>query len=346
MKRWIWPLALAAMLTGGSAGASFDLQIEGGDHLTIEADVVLPLREVAEALGYTVSWENGETYVENDNTVLIVVIGDTHYPMTREGADGRILDLSMDLPAPYLRNNETYVPAALFTYLLQDGQHMTTTGSAYVIGGEGVVDDPDEVDWGDSATTTAAEDTDTEEDLVDEEVYDDVYDDEESVDVEEDSDVYEDEAPAPEVRREAARPSVSATRAGAARTESQFQSYSTLREATSAAGVSLTLPSMGAQYDSAAYRAIPGEVVEVIYGSGGREALRLRKGADRRDVSGDYSSYETVKTIEVDGINVRMKGSGNRMRLATWERDGHAYSAQAAVPLTIADMMAIVRETT
>lgn len=120
-----------------------------------------------------------------------------------------------------------------------------------------------------------------------------------------------------------------------------FQDFDTLGEAEAAAGYAMTLPERAEE--TVNYRAISGTLLEAVYQKDGEETLRIRKGADQSDVSGDYNTYATIKTIRVDGVNVRMKGAGSRMQLATWERDGHAYAISAASPLTIEDMMQLVR---
>ncbi len=347
MKKKLWPVALALLLFGGSADAAFTLQIDGKKDLEAEADVVLPLRTVAEALGFKVFWDNGQTFVEKDNLTMSLIVGDTRYIITRTEKDGSVTDLSMYLPAPYLRNNETYVPAVAFTYMLEDGQKLVSSGTALVVGGEGVIDESDE-DYKKYMKENKKEEikeSEPEETVISEPEEsasegDILWFDESAAEEDTESITWEN-VPSDEALAESAP----AESVGAIHAKSEFENYSTLREASDAAGVTLSLPNVGTRYDSVAYRAVPGQVLEVIYGSEGREALRLRKGTGRRDVSGDYSSYATVKTIKVDDINVRMKGNGSLMRLATWERGGHAYAAIARAPLTIAEMMAIVRET-
>lgn len=318
MKHMTWPLLLAAALTGGwGADAAYTLHIDGRDGIASEADLMIPLRAPAEELGYTVTWKDGTTAVTRDGTELLVRIGDAHYALTHTQKDGVVIDSSVDLAAaPYLKDGVTYVPADLFAHLLEEGQTLTLTGETVVTGGGAAASEP--VEPAPSAETAEEETAET--------------------------------APAPETSAPAESAEPAAETPAAASTESAalanpFQDYDTLADAESAAGFSMTLPSIGANYNSVAYRAIPGQLLEVVYGSDGAETLRLRKGADLSNVSGDYNTYRTIKTIRVDDVNVRMKGSGNRMSLATWERDGHAYAAIAAEPLTIADMMAIARET-
>lgn len=312
MKYRIWPLLLAAALAGSAADAAYTLHIDGRDSLPSEADLMIPLRAPAEELGYTVTWKDGTTAVTRDGTELLVRLGDAHYALTHTQKDGIVIDGSVDLPAaPYLKDGVTYVPAALFAHLLEEGQTLTLAGETVVTGGGTAASEPAEPA---PAGETAEEEPAAEP-------------------------APETEAPAP---AESAEP---AAETPAAALANPFRDYDTLADAEAAAGLTMTLPSIGANYNSAAYRAIPGELLEVVYGNDGAEALRLRKGADLSNVSGDYGTYRTIKTIRVDDVNVRMKGSGNRMSLAIWERDGHAYAAIAAEPLTIADMMAIARET-
>lgn len=313
------PLALAALLFGGTAHGAYTLQIDGRDSQSVEADLMIPLRAPAEELGYTVSWDNGKTVVSRDGTELVVQNGSAHYALTHTQKDGVVIDRSVDLAAaPYLKDNVTYVPADLFAFLLEDGQELTAEGTTTVTGGTAGAA---------SASETAAEPGPGPEAAGETEA------------VSGEAGASGEDQSAPE---ETAAP---AAESPAVEMANPFRNYDTLAEAEAAAGVSMTLPAIGENYNSAAYRAVPGQLLEVIYGSDGAEALRLRKGADLSNVSGDYGTYRTVKTIRVDGVDVRMKGEGNRMRLATWERDGHAYSVSAETPLTIAEMMGIVRET-
>ena len=141
--------------------------------------------------------------------------------------------------------------------------------------------------------------------------------------------------------KEEAKAETAAAATPAPQISNPWEDFDSLEDAEQASGVTMTLPE---REGTPSYRAMKGSILEVIYkDSAGSETLRLRKGADESDVSGDYNTYPTIKTITVDGINTRMKGSGNAMRLAVWTRDGHAYSVSTAKPVTIAEMMALVR---
>lgn len=318
MKRTMTALLLAAVLAVPAvAGAenAYTLRVNGGEAIAVEGGLMLPLRTAAEALGYTVTWDNGTTVLEKDGVKASVTIGEAAVSVTRTGADGKTEEETVALhAAPYMAGGVTYAPAELFVPLVGEGESLRAEGWTQV--GRSGEPAPAEAPAPEAAAPEA-------------------------------------EAPAPETEAPAEGPAAENTvpKETAAETEevpaaetaaaNPFTDYASLEEAEAGAGFDAALPDE--PYDDIVYRAIPGDMMEIIYRENGEEALRLRKGKGSGDISGDYSAYKTVKTIRVDGVNVRMRGSGNRMSLATWSRDGYAYSAHAAEPRTIADMMTLVR---
>lgn len=324
--KYVLLLLAAAAAWGGTSDAAYTLHIDGRDDHSVEADLMLPLRAPAEALGYTVTWDNGKTVVKKDGTELTVVLGSAEYPMTRTARDGTVVKEPLKLAsAPYLKNGTTYVPAELFASLLVEGQNLTASGETSVKG----VPAPEPVkvsieEKGQTTGAAAAEKAPASGEAAAQTVP-------------------AQTAPAAQPEQTVPAASAEAAAQATAGTANPFHDYGTLAEAEAAAGVSMTLPAEGVSGTASVYRAIPHELLEVIYQQDGEETMRLRKGVDLTNVSGDYNTYPTIKTIRVDDVDVRMKGSGNRVSLATWERDGHAYSASVASPVTIAEMMAIVR---
>lgn len=328
--KYVLFLLAAAAAWGGTSDAAYTLHIDGRDDHSVEADLMLPLRAPAEALGYTVTWDNGKTVVKKDGTELTVVLGSAEYPMSRTARDGTVVKEPLKLAsAPYLKNGTTYVPAELFASLLAEGQMLTASGETSVKG----VPAPEPVKVsiekkGQTTGAAAAEKTAPSGGAAAQPASGEA--------------AAQTAAAAPEAPAVPAASAAAAAQATAG-TANPFRDYGTLAEAEAAAGVSMTLPAEGVSGTASVYRAIPHELLEVIYQQDGEETMRLRKGVDLTNVSGDYNTYPTIKTIRVDDVDVRMKGSGNRVSLATWERDGHAYSASVASPVTIAEMMAIVR---
>lgn len=293
MKKTLAILA-AISLFGGIVGVSaegakaeilnesvpYTLHTEGKAGRQIDVVLMVPLRDVAEQLGFKVTWEKDKTLVDNGTFHTYVTVGKDLYVIShKEQQETKAPIISLGIP-PALRGSVTYVPVSLFQHLL--GDH---TGTVTVNGETITIGAPR--DAGDTAETVKPEETPT----------------------------------------EAANP---------------FQDYDTLAKAEQDAGFTLSLPDTKNDTKTS-YRAIKGKLLEVITENEGGEALRIRKGTDAGDVSGDYTSYPTIKTINVDGINVRMKGRGNRMNLATWSDGGYSYSLHTVDAATIAEMMDYVR---
>ncbi len=70
-----------------------------------------------------------------------------------------------------------------------------------------------------------------------------------------------------------------------------FAECETLADATKAAGFELTAPQSVNSSDQREFRAIEGELLEVIYRKGEDETARVRKAPGTEDVSGDYTVY-------------------------------------------------------
>lgn len=96
----------------------YTIQVDGKD-LTAEACVYVPLRSVAEALGFTVEWSKSGTLVDNGIVHTTVILGVDRYQITtsKENLVGMSAPFSLGA-APYSVNGVTYVPLGLFNALL------------------------------------------------------------------------------------------------------------------------------------------------------------------------------------------------------------------------------------
>ena len=119
-----------------------------------------------------------------------------------------------------------------------------------------------------------------------------------------------------------------------------FKEYVTPEGMQEGAGFSMTLPKI--KKWNAVYRAIPGDLCEVIYRDGETEFLRIRKGK-AADVSGDYRTYELTKVLNVRGKDVTMKGDKKRMHLATWQEDGFSYAVLSDEGVSLGKMKGYVK---
>lgn len=90
-----------------------------GESVDALACVMVPLRAVAEPLGFTVTWDNGGVLVDNGTIHTRVTIGVDQYVITTSKEDlvGMSAPFSLGA-APYVVDGVTYVPLGLFSALL------------------------------------------------------------------------------------------------------------------------------------------------------------------------------------------------------------------------------------
>lgn len=100
-----------------TAPAGYVVEIDGRDS-GARAHVLVPLRAVAEQLGFTVTWDSGVVTVTGPDRYAELTIGVDQYfaAPTQEGLAGASL-FSLGC-APVLMNDVTYVPVELFDALL------------------------------------------------------------------------------------------------------------------------------------------------------------------------------------------------------------------------------------
>ena len=114
-------------------GGSLPFPVEAdGQSTGVQACLMVPLRAVAEPLGFTVTWDDGGVLVDNGTLHTRVVIGQDRYTLTTsiDGLVDMSAPFSLGAP-PYVANGVTYVPVALFDALLGDGA-VTVTDSGTV----------------------------------------------------------------------------------------------------------------------------------------------------------------------------------------------------------------------
>lgn len=117
--------ALPALAAGGNppaakeetAPAGYAVEIDGEDS-GARAHVMVPLRAVAEKLGFAVAWDNGAITVTGPERYARLTVGADQYfaAPTQEGMMGASL-FSLGC-APYVSGDVTYVPVELFDALL------------------------------------------------------------------------------------------------------------------------------------------------------------------------------------------------------------------------------------
>lgn len=101
-----------------SASAStFTIEVDG-KQVNARPCVMVPVRAVAEKLGFTVSWDSGVVTVTGPERYARIIIGKDEYfaAPTQKGMMGASL-FSLGC-APYVTNGATYAPVELFDALL------------------------------------------------------------------------------------------------------------------------------------------------------------------------------------------------------------------------------------
>lgn len=97
----------------------YTFEINGKD-VSVDAVIMVPLRAIAEPLGFTVTWSgNGAVTVDSGEMHMTITIGEDSYQAITsiEGAVGATAPLSLGA-APYAVDGTTYVPLEMFNVLL------------------------------------------------------------------------------------------------------------------------------------------------------------------------------------------------------------------------------------
>lgn len=106
--------------------SGYTLQVNGSD-TDIDVCVMVPLRALAEQLGFTVTWSGNQVHVDTGAVHTDVIIGVDRYVITTSLEDmvGMSAPFSLGCP-PYAANGVTYVPLSLFDALLGGGENVIT----------------------------------------------------------------------------------------------------------------------------------------------------------------------------------------------------------------------------
>lgn len=111
----------------------------------------------------------------------------------------------------------------------------------------------------------------------------------------------------------------------------------TTEQAAETLGIEVAVPSVlpeGYTLDkiSAVPTSTPG-FAQLLY-KNGESSITYRTAKGTGNISGDYSTYETETTLDVNGVSVTCRGNGDLIYNATWESDDYTYSVTATDGLT------------
>lgn len=116
--------------------------------------------------------------------------------------------------------------------------------------------------------------------------------------------------------------------------------HESLAELAKAVGFDIKAPTVPAGYTAAAYIDISGELAEVFY-ENGSDTLLYRVSKGEGDNSGDYNTYSTNKTVNVNGVSVEMRGN-DKVNVAVWSNGGFAHSVSSEQGIAEVDVIAAV----
>ena len=119
--------------------------------------------------------------------------------------------------------------------------------------------------------------------------------------------------------------------------------HDSLAELAKAVGFDIKAPTVPAGYEADAYIDISGELAEVFYVKGD-DTLVYRVSKGEGDNSGDYNTYSSKKTVDVNGVSVELRGN-DKVNVATWSNGGFAYSVSSEQGISETEVAAAVSST-
>ena len=125
-----------------------------------------------------------------------------------------------------------------------------------------------------------------------------------------------------------------------------FYNYDTLEEAIAGATVSMNIPATVGEYDNITeYRAIPGELLEIIYLDEQGNMLKIRKAHGQDDVSG-YYGYEVFEEseIDLDGVTLHVYTQDGLVYVATWLSASETFGVTADKGISEADFLELAKK--
>ena len=110
--------------------------------------------------------------------------------------------------------------------------------------------------------------------------------------------------------------------------------YQNAKELSKASGIRIEdLKHLPFAATETVYTDYQSNLAEISY-SDGAQSLYYRVSKGSGDNSGDYNEYETVETKETGGVTVTMKGRGDLVYCALYEKKGCSYSIGTTAGLT------------
>lgn len=100
------------------------------------------------------------------------------------------------------------------------------------------------------------------------------------------------------------------------------------------------------------YTVIDNSIIQIKYSNKYGDAVAIRKGMGKADVSGDRTKYDVTKTIRIGDVSVKYSGykytygrtTITYYHLATWYKDGYSYSVKTNIPMSLSEIQSIAED--
>lgn len=108
-----------------------------------------------------------------------------------------------------------------------------------------------------------------------------------------------------------------------------FTDCDTLEEAAQTAGFPLSAPdSISGGFSERVIRAVKDTMIEVIYYNE-TDKICIRKATGSEDISGVYTKFDETTSVQVNKLEVTLKGNNGKITTALWTYDGYTYAITA-----------------
>ncbi len=124
-----------------------------------------------------------------------------------------------------------------------------------------------------------------------------------------------------------------------------WQECRDLQEAATLAGFELSVGQapQGSVEANTYIQVIPDDIIEVDYHDAlGERVAYVRKAKGSEDASGDYNAYDLVQTLDVEGVQVEVRGSDAGWSCVVWAADGYSYAIGFSSPASTEQVEALV----
>ena len=109
-----------------------------------------------------------------------------------------------------------------------------------------------------------------------------------------------------------------------------FRKCDSLEEAMEAEDFEMSAPESVAGYTEVSYSVMDSSaMIQIRYEQDRDHYIVVRKAKTTEAIDGDYNVYEKDMTETIDGCEVRLRGNGTGISLATWRDGDFAYSVGA-----------------